>query len=89
MNSAVRSEPKCIYPVGDGAKRVRAGTVGNLCEALRCGAAPCWVLEETAFDNARQKRDSQNLLVHTKPSAMSIARKTIEVKEKRIAMSVA
>lgn len=31
---AVLKEPKCRYPVGDGAKRVRAGVLGSSCRAL-------------------------------------------------------
>ena len=35
LNKAVRKDPKCRAPVGDGAKRVLTGTSGRVCDGFR------------------------------------------------------
>ncbi len=62
LNSAVLREPKCRYPVGDGANLVLAGVVGSLREVLRLSLER---LRRNDFDH-NDKRVVQEMQIHSR-----------------------
>lgn len=61
MKRAVRSEPRCRYPVGDGANRVRAGLDGSAA-LLFCSFAD--LLEIGRLEEYRDRRKRQERQVY-------------------------
>lgn len=71
MNSAVRSEPKWRYPVGEGAKRVRAGVSGRLFFDLR-SCAPAAEDDALHCTQVHVRRESSRLDIVLIGVAMSV-----------------